>query len=235
MKRLLVSLSAAVCCLLLSACCPLFSLLAQAQGLYVKAGLLGAGVGYAHNVNEHLALRTDFTTVGSLKHSRTIDQLRYDAHLTAHQAGFYGDWFPFNNGFRLSGGLHLRQLHADARVHPVENGYVAIGSVRVPYTTEDAITGKVDFPDVAPYLGIGWGHHTVEPGLGFVFDLGVSFGKPKTDLFVSKSLQAKLDAEARHGGGTAAAAIAAERRKLAIKADEAKIFPQIYVGLSYRF
>jgi len=229
------------------ACLPAFLLatcltapLAQAQtadhGVYAKVGFLGAGLGYAYSVSEQFSVRTDFTTVGTISRNRTEGRLDYKASLKADQLGVYGDWFPFNNGFRLSVGLHARKLEVKAKARPNASGSVTINNTEVAYGSGDEASGRVKFPTVAPYLGIGWGHHSgAKGGLDFAFDLGVSYGKPKTRLNTNASLTAKLEAAAAANGTTASAELETQRRKLADTADKLKFFPQIYVGLAYRF
>jgi len=229
MKKVKLCLPAVLCGVLLSPA-------AQAQGVYAKAGFLGAGLGYSHSLSDSFSVRTDFTTVGTIKRDRSEGRLDYSARLKANQLGAYGDWFPFGNGFRLSGGLHVRKLQVDAEGRPNQAGTITINNTVVGYGPGDVVKGRVKFPTVAPYLGIGWGHHgKQEAGFGFVFDLGVAFGKPKTTLEANDSLRNKLEIAANFGGTTAAAEIEAQRRELADTADKVKFFPQLYVGVSYRF
>jgi len=71
----------------------------------------------------------------------------------------YGDWFPFANGFRLSAGIYLRNMEAKAEGRPTAAGTVRVNNTVVGYRTDDTLSGQVKFPTVAPYLGLGWGHH----------------------------------------------------------------------------
>jgi len=220
----------------LTACCLLLPASTQAQGIYAKAGVLGAGLGYSHSLTDRFSLRTDVTTVGTAKYQRTMNLLHYSARLKANQWGVYGDWFPFANGLRVSGGLHVRQLNAQVQARPAEAGSITLNNISVPYGPGDSVTGRVRFPALAPYLGIGWGHHgTQAAGFGFVFDVGVSFGAPQVDLAVSDLLRAKLSIAAAMNGTTLKKELQAERQKLQDQADKVKIFPHLYVGLSYRF
>jgi len=222
-------------CLSIAACCALSPLLAQAQGVYAKAGILGAGLGYSHRITDSMSVRIDATTVGSISRQRTVGSIGYKAKLKADQLGLYGDWFPFANGFRLSAGMYLRDMEVKAEGRPNAAGSVTVNNTTVNYGAGDALSGRVKFPSVAPYLGLGWGQRSAqEPGFGFVFDLGVSFGKPKTTLTANTSLTAKLNAAAGFGA-TAASEIEAERRELARKANKLKVFPHLSVGVSYRF
>jgi len=210
----------------------------HAAGFYTKAGILGAGLGYSHGVTDRFSLRTDFTIMSGSKHHLTSGPAAYTARLNAQQWGAYGDWFPFGNGFRLSGGIHVRKLHAVVDGRPVE-GKIIIAHAPVKFGLEDTFTGQLRFPAVAPYLGIGWGHHDAQkPGFGFVFDLGIAFGRPSASLRISDSLRHRLDfaiALNLPGATAAANALEGQRKKLMAVARKLKVFPQAYVGISYRF
>jgi len=240
MRHSVISLS-------LFACCAALAAPAQANEFYVKAGIMGAGVGYSHSISNKFALRAEVTTLGTIKRVGSIKRdshlnapligkqdghysLKYKATLQSNQFGIYGDWFPFDNGFRVSSGVQLRnqQVRAKGRI----NGYWdnKTGQREV---ANGWIKGRVKFPTVAPYLGIGWGggsHVTDQKGFGFVFDLGVSFGRPKTSLTVDPKLQ-------NHGlvGSVVEKELARDRKKLHNLAGKLKILPQVYVGVSYRF
>jgi hypothetical protein len=208
---------------------------ASAQEVYVKGGFLGAGVGVGYGINDRFGIRADLSTIGSIHSNRSSGQLNYDASLKANQAGAYADWFPFGNGFRLSAGLNVRKLSLDGNAVADSSGNITINNTRVPYGPGDHLSATVKFPDTAPYLGLGWGHHSVQKGWGFVFDVGASFGKPKTSINVSDALYNELDIAAHLNGSTADREIEQQRAKIADSADDFKIFPQVYVGVSYTF
>jgi len=109
--------------------------------------------------------------------------------------------------------------------------------VPVPYGGDaDTAHAKVKWPTVAPYLGIGWGHHASRgPGFGFIADIGVSFGSPKTELTISNLLRDKLEVVAAAQGSSAASEIERQRRELADDVEEVKVIPRLFVGVSYRF
>jgi hypothetical protein len=78
-----------------------------------------------------------------------------------------------------------------------------------------------------PYIGVGWGHgrHN-EPGWTFALDLGVSIGKPDVKLTGSGGLLAQPGA---------AAAIAAEERKVQDDLNSAKVLPVVKFSVGYQF
>jgi len=227
------------CVICVSAVFCSLSLPTHAMGVYTKAGIAGVGVGYFHGVTEHLSLRSDFSIVRKFTRDFASRAGSYTVSLDANQWGIYGDWFPFGNGFRLSTGIHVRRLQVQAHGQPADGAFtIRFGPLKwsVKFKPEDTFTGLVKFPAVAPYLGIGWGYHdTQKPGLGFVFDLGVSFGKPSAKLIISDSLQTKIRLARLTGASSVDALLKGEQQKLNDTANAFKAFPQVYVGVSYRF
>src|SRR5690625_135697 len=71
-------------------------------GIYFKGGLAGVGMGYAHGVDSRFTLRGDFTTIDQISHRGSVGDFRYKARAKNDTLNFYGDWFPFDNGFRLT-------------------------------------------------------------------------------------------------------------------------------------
>lgn len=203
--------------------------------IYGKAGFLGVGVGYAHGLSPTLGVRGDVTTAGRFNHDGHSSDFDYSAKLRNDVATAYVDYFPFNNGFRLSAGLGVRNTKADAHARPNGSGQVTIGDTTVSYGAGDSAHARVKMPNVAPYLGLGWGHNVGQnrkKGFGFIADVGVYFGKPDVSFNINDSLYSKLDLAS---GGNAASEIAKQRDEIKHDADKVKAFPAIYIGVSYAF
>ncbi|UTH74797.1 hypothetical protein [Chromobacterium sp. IIBBL 290-4] len=107
----------------------------------------------------------------------------YDAKFKLFQAGLLADYFPFDNGFRLSGGLVANNtkigLNANASGHATYtlNGYT--------YTADQIgkLEGESKWNKPGLYLGLGFGNSVKEKGLSLSGDLGVILtGKPSTNL-----------------------------------------------------
>lgn len=207
---------------------------AQAQSVYGKVGLLGAGLGYAQSINQNFGTRIDFTTMGSLNKNGTSGEFDYEGQFKYNQWGVYGDWFPFAGTFRLTGGVNVRQAHLTAHARPNQMGTVTIGDTTVNFGANDSATAKIELPQTAPYLGLGWGHNVAaqSPGFSFFADIGVSIGKPKVSLNLNESLMAKLNAASNNQ-----AQFEIDKQVNSIKddADKIKIFPQAYIGVAYKF
>lgn len=208
----------------------------QAQSIYAKAGFLGAGIGASYGLSPAVTLRADVTTAGSLSRSGSTSDFDYRGKLRVRQAGGYVDWFPFDNGFRLSVGLQARDARLDADARPRASGTITIGGTTVGFGSEDRADARATLPTVAPYVGLGWGHNTAQraskPGFGFIADLGVAFGKPKVDFWVSDSVRTKLDVIT---GGRAQDQIDRQRDEFQHDVDKLKVLPQAYVGVAYYF
>jgi hypothetical protein len=205
----------------LAAGCSLFS--AQAGELYGQIGLPGVGAGYAQPLNDYFGLRADFTTVGTVKRTRTEEGIVYDATLKANRSALLADWFPFGGTFRFSGGATFSQYRLDLLATGA-GGTLTIGSTTYTTTASDKLDVAIRYPNTTPYFGIGWGHQSND-GLRFSADIGASFGRATLAAKVSGALanqvsQSDLDAELQQlRDGTA----------------KVRFIPQLSFGIGYSF
>lgn len=211
-----------------------FSGAVNAQSVYGKVGLFGAGIGYAHGINDNLAVRADITTIGNYSKDGTSDKFDYRGSFKFDQTSIYGDWFPFSGTFSLTGGVNFRQAKLSADARPNQAGTVTVGDTVVNFGAGDTLTAKIEMPSVAPYLGIGWGHNVSakKSGISFFADIGFSFGKPKVSLDANESFLAKLNTASN---GKAQKEINKQVKSIKEDSNKIKVFPQIYLGVSYKF
>jgi len=212
---------------------------ASAQEVYGKAGILGIGAGYSHTINENFAVRTDFSTVGTIDRNGTAGQLDYDAELKANQLGFYGDYFPFGGSFRITAGLHSRKLEVVANGRH-DGSSIFIGGINVAGVIDELDTAQatVKWNSVAPYLGIGWSYHAKQSkGFGFIADIGFSFGSPETSLTISDDLRYKAIGAIFLSGSNmdVDTEIEKQRREIANDIEKFSVFPHAFIGMSYSF
>lgn len=208
------------------AACSLFAVAAPAAAaeVYAGFGLPGVMLGFAQPVGSGLTVRGDIASLGSRQQDGVEEGINYTGKAKVQRSGLFGDWFPGSGGFRFTLGVTFNQQRVDLAA--VGNGTpIEIGGTSYPTSTADRLDVRVAFPKTTPYVGIGYGHHRTEPGFGFVFDLGAQIGKAKVTAKTSGpnlSLvsQADLDqelAELRDGAG------------------KVKAFPQLSLGVNYRF
>lgn len=211
------------------------SVQAAEHEVYAKGGFLGIGAGYSYGVSKRFTLRGDFTTIGSYSHTGSSGDFDYNGKILNNVGTLYVDWFPLNRGFRLTAGLGVRQTKFSADARPDASGQVTIGNTAIDYSGADSASAKVEYPNVTPYLGIGWGHNVAQDtkgGWGFVADAGVYFGKADINFTVSPTVYAKLDAVS---GGRAQQEIEKQHADIEDKLGKYRVIPVLYVGVSYRF
>lgn len=150
---------------------------AQAGEVYTSVGLPGLTIGYSAPVADNVSLRADLSTVGSPTQHRSIDAVEYDVKVKADRLGLFADWFV-SDGFRATGGLTFNHARADLNGRG-NGGTITIGGTAYAAGPEDRFEGRVKYPTTMPYLGIGYGHAVGSQGWGFVFDLGMAFGRAK--------------------------------------------------------
>jgi hypothetical protein len=199
---------------------------AHAGEIYLGAGLPGVMLGYAQPVSDSVTLRGDWATLGT-RHKRTTEQgVTYDADVGFNRSGLFVDWFYFG-GLRITGGVTLNNLKANFVAQGDGTTQFTIGGNTFTSAADDRFNVTIKYPKTTPYLGLGYGHQA-STGWGFLFDLGVSFGKAtlsethsgtnlgNTAIVTQAQIEAEL-AELRDGVG------------------KIRYIPQVSVGVNYRF
>jgi hypothetical protein len=209
-----------------------FSLLSTSTGaveVYGGVGLPGLMIGVAQPVHPSVVLRADWAGLpGSPDGTRTEEGIDYVYTGTFNRIGVFADWYPGDNGFRLTGGLTFNNMGLDLVARPA-GGTWTIGNETYPTSPDDRFDVEVAFDSVTPYIGLGWGHHRLSSdgsGWSFVADLGVSIGKASVtgvasgNLALIPGVQDSIDeelAELREGVG------------------DVRFIPQLMLGVGYRF
>lgn len=198
--------------------------LAQGVGVYGVAGSGGLGVGLNLPVGPALGIRGELASLTE-SDTYTEDQITYKGDLKLKGNGVFVDFRPFMGSFRMVGGATFGGTSAALNAQAT-NGSVTIDGQRFD-ATGNSLRADIKYPSTMPYIGVGWGHgrHN-EPGWTFALDLGVSIGKPDVKLTGSGGLLAQPGA---------AAAIAAEERKVQDDLNSAKVLPVIKFSVGYQF
>lgn len=213
----------------------LVSGLSQAEDfqLYGKAGFPSVAIGGAYGVNENVTVRAEVGTLGSISRKFENKGVDWDAKLDTTQFSVLGDYFPMqDSGFRVSAGLAFNDFELKATGKATQAGTIKINDNYYSYDAKDNVSGKVEYPNVMPYIGIGWGHNVKQQKTGFSWtaDLGVYIGKPSTSITVSDSLRGKIAATGRNADRE----IDKTRQDLADKVDY-KVIPAVSLGFTYTF
>jgi hypothetical protein len=200
---------------------------AQSGGIevYGKAGVPGFLLGIGLPVRPNLSLRADIGGIDKIERSYTESGITYDGRGKATRLGLFADWFPFGGGFRLTGGLTVNDMKLDLTAKGAGR-VLEIGQNRYTLGADDQVDVRGEFPASTPYIGIGWGHHAADTGWGFRADLGASLGKPRVRATVTGPLAGQPGLQAD---------IDREVRELEESVSSFRAFPQLTVGVSYRF
>jgi hypothetical protein len=204
---------------------------AAAAEAYVATGFPYALVGIAQPLNASFALRADFGTIAHHAYSGTTSDNDFKGNINYDRTALVGDWFAAGGGFRLTGGATFNQAKATLTAAS-HDGKITIGGVQ--YDAPSSlyyVQSDLSFPKVAPYVGLGWGHHDSPAGLSFNVDLGASIGTAKaTPLKPSPALASEL---ALSSSGSAD--LVAENRDFQDAVHKFKAIPQLTFGVGYRF
>jgi hypothetical protein len=196
---------------------------AQAQELYLKAGVPGVGLGFAQPLGPHLGVRADFITLGDRDERRNEEGIDYDAKLKANRAALLVDLFPFAGSFRISAGATAAKYQLDLLATGA-GGTLTIGNTTYTTTANDRFAVQVKMPSSMPYFGIGWGHQS-NSGLRFSFDIGAAFGKAKVSYQLTGPVANQVSQQD----------IDAELAELRDGVAKIKAIPQVSFGIGYSF
>jgi hypothetical protein len=202
---------------------------APTQDVYLGLGFPGGVVlGYGKPMGETWGLRWEYGSGLKRTEVGTSEGVSYTGSVKTALFGAFADWYPFENGFRLVGGLTANNIKASL----IGNGAVpvTINGKRVNLANE---TFDVDlkFPSLSPYLGLGYGHHrSNQPGLGFYADLGVMFGK-----FSSAVTTSLVGQQSITQGVITQSDVDTQTQKIRDSIANTNLLPYVAGGVSYRY
>jgi hypothetical protein len=208
------------CGALAALCCVTVNVLGAE--VYGGGGTTGFEVGVAQPLSSRFAARLEANSL-HVTRSFTTSDVDYDAKVKANNAGVYLDWF-LGSSFRLTGGALVgnRNVHGTARS---TGNTIELNGVTYVLTAGDSLDFDAKFPNVTPYVGIGWGHQEDSAGLHFYADAGVAIGRPRVTLTPSPSLAAKVNPND----------LASEQTSAQDKADGLRFYPVLKLGIRYTF
>ena len=189
----------------------------------VNAGTTGLGVDFSYNYNDKLSATIGFNGY-SYAYDLEADNIEYDGEINLQTISVLGNYHPFGGKFRLTGGIVHNGNTVSLQAYQAPGVSYTIGDTT--YSDELTLDGELGFKDVAPYVGIGWGH-AVDKNWGLSADLGVLYhGTPDLTLTAdgAATLDPTFDAEFQKEKANAEDDIA-----------EFKYYPVAKVGLFFRF
>lgn len=210
--------------------------LAQADnvgGMSAKLSTLGVGAEYHYPINNNWGVSAGLY---GYKYSRneTKSDIKYDADLKLRHFAVLGHYYPWQNGFHLSGGIVLNGTKLSATGNSNSNRSFDIGDGTYTAAQIGSVNAEADFRKIAPYFGVGYetGGDRMKEGLSFTADLGVMFtGSPRVDI----TPNCNQGFEALCNNASFKANVEKERASLRNDIDGFKAYPVLSIGLQYRF
>ncbi len=201
------------------------------------AGTTGAGIhaGIPLSVQYGLHARIGANYLPRYSFSKKTEQVAYDFKASLRTIDFLLDWHPWRNGFRLTAGAIYNDNVINAIGIPNRVATFTFNNQTFDTTQIGKLVGQLDFPTLAPYLGIGWQtHDPAERGWSISSDLGIMYqGSPRTTLGVGGCV---LPANGCDLAQTLLRpAIVSETARLNEDLREYRFFPVARIGLNYRF
>jgi hypothetical protein len=202
---------------------------ALADGGTLSVGLTGGTLGIGPELSvrpmEHLGLRGNLQWL-SFSRDEDVDGVSYDGDLGLLSIGAMADWYPFDGGFRVSGGA--RWNGNDLRLSATPANDVTIGGTTYTPAEIGRLTGTVEANPIAPVLTLGYGGD-LSPGFAFLVEAGVMYqGAAKI-----KNLRAR--GGLLEGNAGLLADIEDEEERIEDEIDSYKLWPVFQLGLVYRF
>lgn len=199
---------------------------AHAGEVYSLLGIPGVGLGYAQPLNSSFTLRGDLMTLGTHRKNQNEEGIDYAGTLKTNRGALFGDWFPFEGTFRVTGGVSFNTYSIDLLASGAGK-VLDIGDNTYTLSADDRFNVNVNFPKTTPYLGIGWGH---QMGSGFRFsaDIGAMIGRAKVKAAVTGPLK-------ESGGAQLQSDIDSELMQLREGVGKVRALPQLSLGIGYSF
>lgn len=201
------------------------SAMAEDFALGVSAGTMGIGLEETTSIAKYANVRV---LAAGFNYSKdgTSGDVTYHGTAKILNAGILLDYYPFENGLRLTaGGMYNgTKVSLDGKPAGGTNTYTLNGNT---YTAAQvgSISGDAKYEKIMPYIGIGFSNPIKGSKITFGMDIGAMIGKPTADLTVTNPTN----------NATLAADAAVEKAKLQNDANKVTAYPVIQFNVAYRF
>lgn len=201
--------------------------LASSSQLFItpQISTLGVGVNIGKYIYSDLAIRANINGILDFSKNVSVSGINYRSKLKLFNMGLLADYYPFNNGFKVTTGIYYNQNKLQAHT----NQFKYKGQV---YNTNELgdfnASGK--FNQWAPYIGIGYTLKQ-EKGWSFSGDLGVMY----QGSFSSNYKFNCSSVLCQNSNKSITKIMEDSKSEFDKKVNEYKFFPVMSIGAIYRF
>lgn len=201
--------------------------------LGLKGGTLGVGIDFSIPITSSFALRLNANGF-NLNPTITREEVEYATDIELLSAGILLDYYPTaENAFYLSAGIYYVDNKASAigKGTNTTNLY-KVGDEKYSAKKLGSLNASWKFENVAPYIGIGYGHKSTEKGWNFGVDIGLMYHGKSTVALQSIAGTSELmgddlkDLEDE---------IEEERTNQKDDLDSFPFYPVLMLGMNYNF
>ncbi len=196
-----------------------------------NVGTLGLGTQVTGRITPNLNARIGFNGL-SFNREFTPTEGSYDTDVDLRTIPAFVDYFPNeDSGFRVTGGLVYNGNKASGvgvtSINDEGLPSYDIGSTSFEATEVGTLRAEVDFPDFAPYIGVGWGNPVAfGQRWGFFMDLGVMFQRSPSITLNAAGAASNLQLNS---------ALEREREDIEDWSNRFRFYPVLQVGVTYQF
>ena len=198
----------------------------------LTAGTLGIGPEISYRISDYLGVRGNATFL-SVSRSLDSDDITYDAKLKLQSGGAMLDIYPFQGGFRVSGGLRLNGNQASGVGKPNDGLNFEINGNEYTAAQIGTLRAETEIRNVAPSLTLGYGGG-ISKGFTFGVEAGILFqGSVEVGKLSTSGLCAGTAPPANCA--TLAGDLDAERRSVNEDIRKYNVWPILQLSIGYRF
>ena len=199
----------------------------QADEIYGGIGFPGITLGISRSIAPAVSLRGEYSGGLNLSRNGQRNGIDFNGNLKAQSVSVLADYFPMDNGFRITGGLNFN--NTKFKLNSTGIGTATVNGKPVSLAN-DFFNVEVKQPGVTPYIGIGYGFKPdSKSAWDFYADAGVMIGKFTTTTTTSLLNQPSI------AGVITQADIDAQTATLRDSVSKLSVLPKVSVGASYRF
>ena len=195
----------------------------QADEIYGGIGFPGITLGISRSIAPAVGLRGEYSGGLNLSRNGQRNGIDFNGNLKAQSVSVLADYFPMDNGFRVTGGLSFNSTRFT--LNSTGLGATTINGKPVSLAGE-FFNVEIKQPGVTPYIGIGYGF---KPGStsswDFYADAGVMIGKFNSTT--NTSIVGKQ--------GITQADVDAQTATVRDNVSKTSVLPKVSLGASYRF